>query len=102
MRAIFLALSALVVVNAVSLKQYSAYKGPRREEIARSQISDKIRLFAQQETETVPRVPKGEITPELREQVWNAFGLSKIDTNGDRKITFKEALESVPKKFRRP
>ena len=70
----------------------------------RSQISSKIRFFAQQETEneTIPRIPKGEITPELREQVWNEFGLGKIDANGDRKITFKEAFESVPKEYRNP
>jgi hypothetical protein len=68
MRAIFLALSALAVVNAVSLKHLRSYKGDsRRNEPARSQISDKMMLFAQQETETIPRIPKGEITPELRE-----------------------------------
>ncbi len=59
MRAIFLALSALAIVNAVSTrfpKWKSIYIG-------------KHKIMAQLETETSDRIPKGEITPELRKEV---------------------------------
>jgi hypothetical protein len=51
-----------------------------------------MKLFAQQngeeEIDYFYRIPKGEITPKLRKEVYDEFGLSHIDANGDFKITF--------------
>ena len=65
-----------------------------------------MKLFAQQdgdeEIDYFYRIPQGEITPELKEKIYNAFGLNHLDVNGDRRITFEEAIDQFPKEWRSP
>ncbi len=83
MRAIFLILSALAIVNAVSLKSGFLAKAISDGVLA---LMDKKKKRVQ--TETSYSIPEGPITPELRKKVYEGFGLSRFDANGDRKVTF--------------
>jgi hypothetical protein len=99
MRIVFLALSALAVVSAVSLKHLKTVKSVR--DTRRAQIADKMKIFSQQ-ADFFYRIPKGVLTPEQKEQVYNDMGLSRLDTNGNHRITLQEVLDQFPQEWRSP
>ena len=86
MRAIFLALCALAVVSAVSLKNFK----PRFE---RSEIDDGMKFFA--EASRYGDIPMGKLTSKQKKEIWKR-GLDQVDTSGDNKISRKEFLTLLP------
>ncbi len=103
MRIVFLALSALAVVSGVSLIRYNSFNKERR--ISRTtenaQIADKMKIFSQQ-ADISYRIPKGDLTEEQKEQVYNDMGLAKLDKDGNHRITFQEAIDQFPQEWRSP
>ena len=100
MRIVFLALSTLAIVSAVSLKKKLRpshdVKAARR-----SQINLRHKIFAQQ-ADFNYRIPKGDLTQEQKDQIFIDMGLGIVDANGDHKLSLDEALNQIPEEWRSP
>lgn len=102
MRSLFIAIAALLAATTQAVSIQILRKNHVRE-FARAQTTMKKvgthKLFAQQFNF---RLPKGELTHEQKEQIWNEWGLGGIDHNGDHKISFEEAISQLPAEWRSP
>jgi hypothetical protein len=99
MRIVFLALSALAVVSAVSLKHHRSEKSIRATK--RAQIADKMKIFSQQ-ADFFYRIPKGDLTKEQKKQVYDDMGLASADTDGNHMLSLQEAIDQLPQEWRSP
>jgi hypothetical protein len=60
-----------------------------------------MKLFAQLETETSDRIPKGPVTDELKRGIWyGGYGFSKMDKDGDGKVSFNDMLGMLRERLR--
>ena len=107
MRSILIALAALVAVTqAVSIQVLRKTPPPRRlRDLGRAQatkreIESHTKLFAQQDFGF--RIPKGELTQEDKDKLYEQFGWGHFDSDGNHRITFDEAYSSFPEDWRSP
>jgi hypothetical protein len=57
-------------------------------------------LFSQQSFDF--KIPKGELTQEDKNKIYEQFGLGLIDKDGNHRITFEEAYSQLPEEWRTP
>ena len=67
-------------------------------------LRDKLRapLSCSLSRASAQRIPKGELTQEDKDRIYNDFGFALVDADGDHRISFEEAISQIPPEWLSP